>query len=142
MMNRSTRLNFLLLLSVGLTLGSCKDEPTQMAGIDGSGTTPGPIVTFGTITGFGSVMVNGVRYDTSNATFLVDGQIATETSLAVGDVVIVRGSVDVGGATGSADNVIFDDIVEDLEKRGTLDTGLVGDTFGAFHGARPTVSIT
>ena len=112
MMNRSTRLNFLLLLSIGLTLGSCKDEPTQMAGIDGSGTTPGPIVTFGTITGFGSVMVNGVRYDTSNATFLVDGQIATETSLALGDVVLVRGSVDDSGATGSADNVIFDDIVE------------------------------
>ncbi len=108
MMNRSTRLNFLLLLIIGLPLGSC--------GIDGSGepsgTTPGPIVTFGTITGFGSVIVNGVRYDTSNATISVDGQTATETSLALGDVVLVRGTIDDSGVTGAANNIIFDDIVE------------------------------
>jgi hypothetical protein len=58
------------------------------------------------------VIINGVRYDTSNATFTVDGQAAMEANLAVGDVVLVRGTVNDDGVTGDADSVIFDDIVE------------------------------
>ena len=38
----------------------------------------------GTLDGFGSVIVNGVRYDTSQATFIVNGETATEDQLAVG----------------------------------------------------------
>ena len=51
-----------------------------------------PVATYGTVTAFGSVWVNGVRYDTSRATIKVDDQIATERDLHVGDVVRVIGT--------------------------------------------------
>ncbi len=118
-MSRLTKLNFLLLLLAAVCTNSCGSGSTQVAAIDGSGITDPPpppvassVVTFGTITGFGSVVINGVRYDTSDATFTVDGQVAMETDLAVGDVVIVRGTVNDDGMTGTANSVIFDDIVE------------------------------
>lgn len=121
-MSKLASLNFLLLSFVGLCVSSCGGGSTQVAAIDGSGITDTPpppppsvassVVTFGSITGFGSVIINGVRYDTSNATFTVDGQPAMETDLAVGDVVLVRGTVNDDGTTGAADSVIFDDVVE------------------------------
>jgi hypothetical protein len=113
MMNRSTRLNFLLLLSIGLTLGSCKEGPVQMAGIDGSGTTPPKdAVAFGTITGFGSVTVNGVIYDTTDAVFTVNRETGTQDDLAIGDVVLIQGTINEDGAAGNANSVDFDDNVK------------------------------
>jgi hypothetical protein len=122
-MIKFTSLNFLLLIVLSLSVTSCDGGATQVAAIDGSGITDTPppppppsvassVVTFGSITGFGSVIINGVRYDTSNATFAVDGQPAMESDLAIGDVVIVRGTVNDDGITGDADSVIFDDIVQ------------------------------
>ena len=77
------------------------------AGIDRGG-----VVTSGTITGFGSVHVNGVRYVTSAAAFVIDDQPGSETDLRVGQVVRIEGTLDAGGTTGIATRVIFDDEVE------------------------------
>jgi hypothetical protein len=73
----------------------------------------------GKITGFGSVYVNGVEYETNGATYEVDDASASDDSaLSVGMVVKIRGSVNADGRTGSASSISYDDeiegIVEDL----------------------------
>ena len=75
-------------------------------GIDRSGNS------VGTVTGFGSVFVNGIEFSTSGATITKDGQSATERDLRVGQVVQVIGSRDEARATGTATQIIFDDNVE------------------------------
>ena len=52
----------------------------QIAGIDRGGA---PAVTSGPISGFGSVIVNDIRFDTSNTSITIDGQparIQTQTA--------------------------------------------------------------
>ena len=80
--------------------------PPPTGGITGSGVAVGPI------TGFGSVIVNGVTYDTSSATFTKDGLAATQDDFSVGQVVLVKGSIDDDGTNATADTVEFDDVVE------------------------------
>ena len=90
----------------------------QVAGIDGRGANPPPppvavsVVSVGTITGFGSVIVNGIRYETGSAAVTVDGNVGAESDLAVGQVVIVRGTLNSDGTTGVASQIDYDDIVE------------------------------
>jgi hypothetical protein len=68
------------------------------AGIDGSGAKPELSAT-GPINGFGSVIVNGVHYNTDNARVLVRGELADEVDLNVGDyVTVVGGTNDQGEA--------------------------------------------
>lgn len=86
--------------------GSGGDDAT--GGIDRGGVT----IAQGTISGFGSVIVNGVRYSTSGATITVDDQPGTESDLRVGQVVRVEGTVDAGGTTGTARSIRYDDEVE------------------------------
>ncbi|MEE4301594.1 MAG: DUF5666 domain-containing protein [Pseudomonadales bacterium] len=66
----------------------------------------------GTITGFGSIIVNGVRYETDSATILDDDDAIDETSLAVGEYVVVTGTVDQDGTTRVASRVLYDAEVE------------------------------
>ena len=65
----------------------------------------------GPISTFGSVVVNGVTYDTSAATFVVNDAAATEAELSVGDVVLVEGTLNADGVTGTASTVTYDDLV-------------------------------
>lgn len=77
-----------------------------VGGIGRNGIAVGPISTFG------SVVVNGVRYDTSTASFTIDDASGTEDDLRVGDVVTVTGTIDDNGTTGTAETVTFDDSVK------------------------------
>jgi len=77
-------------------------------GISGSGAP----IALGTIDAFGSIFVNGVEFDTTNAEIIVDGQVSTEDDLNVGMVVTVQGTINEDGVTGTADVVIFDDEVQ------------------------------
>ena len=102
----------LVLAGCGGGGGGSTAEPAPVA------TTPPPsasttraMQTTGPITNFGSVFVNGVRYDTSQATFRVDGRPATEAALRVGHIVTVRGRVDDDNENGIASDVYYDDIV-------------------------------
>ena len=63
-------------------------DGTDGGGIDGTG------MPFGTITGFGSVLVNGIEFSTGNATIKLDDSSAAQSSLRVGRVVCVDGSID------------------------------------------------
>ena len=73
------------------------------AGISGSGKA------VGVITQFGSIFVNGIEYDTSDAVIVVNGVLATEDDLGVGMVVFIQGTVNEDGVTGVAEVVIVDD---------------------------------
>ena len=76
------------------------------------------VVSSGVITRFGSVYVNGVRYDTSNAQIVSadDGSVIIENPsniqlrqyLGLGQVVTVRGSSNSDGSNGVASSVVFD----------------------------------
>ena len=48
----------------------------------------------GPISTFGSVVVNGVRYDTSSAVFTVNGLSGSQDDLSVGQVITVSGTID------------------------------------------------
>jgi hypothetical protein len=85
-------------------------------GATGSNTT-------GRITGFGSVYVNGVEYDTDGANITIDGVVSTETDLAVGMLVNVDGTEN--GATGTALSVSFVDNVEGVVTQTVAGGGLV-----------------
>ena len=84
------------------------NNPPPTGGITGTGV----VMASGPISGFGSVIVNGVTYDTSTATFTKDGNAATQDDFAVGEVVLVTGTIDDNNTTGTADSVVFDDTVE------------------------------
>jgi hypothetical protein len=83
-------------------------DPPQTGGITGTGI----VRANGPISGFGSVIVNGVTYDTSAATFTKDGSAATQDDFAVGEFVFVSGTIDDNNQTGTASSVVFDDTVE------------------------------
>ena len=59
----------------------------------GDGGSGGTEVSYGGITGFGSVWVNGVRFDTSATTIRLDDRTVTQDSLRIGMLVRVDGSI-------------------------------------------------
>jgi hypothetical protein len=86
-------------------------------GSDSGTTTSGSSITSGVITGFGSVFVDGVEFETDASSFsLDDGDdgLEDENGLAVGMVVTVTGTVHADGVTGSASHIEFDDELEGI----------------------------
>lgn len=80
----------------------------QIAGIQGSGAPVAAGVTAtGPISGFGSVFLGGIEYDTSGAQIRIDDQPATEAQLRVGQVITLRGSLSSDGKTGTATEIAF-----------------------------------
>ncbi|MBL4711767.1 MAG: hypothetical protein JKX75_04610 [Gammaproteobacteria bacterium] len=74
------------------------------AGIGGSG-----YISSGSVSGFGSVFVNGVEYETGSAIFDIDGSDGTEGDLAIGMIVQVNGTINSDGVTGTATSISYDD---------------------------------
>ncbi len=79
-------------------------------GSDTTAATSANTATVGTITGFGSVFVNGVEYETNSASITIDGSPATEADLAVGMVARLDGSA--SGSTGVALSI---NVADELE---------------------------
>jgi len=111
------------ILLTAFLIGAC-------GGGGGGSTTPPPVVNppppppsggitrtgvafaTGPVTGFGSVIVNGIHYDTSGALFTKDGLSTTQDDLAVGHNVVVTGTIDDNNTNAVATNVDFNDNVE------------------------------
>jgi hypothetical protein len=87
-------------------LAACGGSGTQTAGIDRGGVAS-PVSVVGPITGFGSIVVNGVHYNVDKASVVVDGDPATASDLELGQVVTIAGERDASGATGTANQVLF-----------------------------------
>jgi hypothetical protein len=98
----------LMMLAVALFSG-CNPTATMVAegGIGGTG------IAMGRVAQIGSVYVNGVHYNTDNASFVVDGQQYDNSNshIAVGMVVRVTGSIDNAAATGIAESVVYDSLL-------------------------------
>src|SRR5262245_57771045 len=77
-------------------------------GDTGSTDTTPEAVHQGTIDGFGSVIVNGVRFDDSRARFQLDDDSVAESALKLGMRAEVRGSVSGDGTRGTASSVSVD----------------------------------
>ena len=75
---------------------------TPPPGGGGTGGTPPATASVdiikGRITGFGSVFIDGQRFDTADATFSKDDEDVTEDDLAVGMVVEIQGDISAGMA--------------------------------------------
>jgi len=71
-------------------------------GIEGSGQS---ITSAGVVTAKGSIFVNDVEYDLTGAEITIDGDVASEEDLDVGQIVIVEGDVNDDGVTGTAQRV-------------------------------------
>ena len=85
-----------------MTLASCGgDEQVAEGGIGGTGISSGPI------NGFGSIIVNGIRFDVSQAQILMGGVESTEGDLRHGMVVAVYGDIDESNNTGVATKVVY-----------------------------------
>ncbi len=69
------------------------------------------VVTSGTITAFGSVFVNGVRYDVSAASLTKNDTTVAQSALSVGEVALVHGREDAQSGQGAADSVDVEDRV-------------------------------
>jgi Domain of unknown function (DUF5666) len=106
-----------------------------VAGCGGGGSSdviapPPPVlatstVVVGAITGFGSIFVNGVEFDTSASTFSVDDNPGIESDLSVGQVVRISGTISDDRLTGVADDVTFDNSVEGTISSIDLTTGTI-----------------
>ncbi len=93
----------------------------------------------GVITGFGSIYVNGVEYETDTAGVHIDGLASDETSLAIGDIITLQGTVNPDGTTGVATAVTCNDELEGY----VLDTsGLLIDGTGTINVMGQIVTIT
>jgi hypothetical protein len=98
-------------------------------GIGGTG-----VVATGTITGFGSVFVNGVEFETTGSSFDIDDDsAATEGDLALGMVVTIVGTINNDGVTGTANSIQYDDEVEGPVSNDPLENSdMTTKTFNVF----------
>ena len=69
------------------------------------------IMSTGVITGFGSIFVNGIHFQTSGATIRKNGQVVDQSQLAVGEVARLKGQANESDETGNADEVDVDESV-------------------------------
>jgi len=112
---------------------------TACSGGGGTTSTTSPDTVVGVITGFGSIYVNGVEYETDTANVQIDGLASVETSLAIGDIITLQGTVNPDGTTGIATTVISNDEVEGY----VLDTSnLLMDGTGTINVMGQIVTIT
>lgn len=87
--------------------GGSSGGSTQTAGIGGTG------VAAGKATGFGSIYVNGRKFNTDESQFIVDGDDTLgQDDLAVGMYVKLRVKTKDGNLTGKALEVVYDDEVQ------------------------------
>ena len=131
-MNRIHNTIFMLPLVGTLLLGGCGGgDPFSVAegGIGGTG------ISTGTVTGIGSIKVNGVTFNTDNAAIYVEGTRVDDQcppaataeeclrdylGFNEGQVVRVVGSFNADGRTGTADAVYYNDSIEGPVEVGSI----------------------
>jgi len=126
-------------VATSLLLVSCGGGALNLSegGIGGSG------FSIGKITAFGSIWVNGVRYDVSQAQFTRDGAIASgQGDYRIGETITIGGSVNADGISGVATSVTFEDALEgtvtavsnDGETVTVMGQTVLTDALTVFHG--------
>lgn len=121
-MNTRVCRNIALVAAIVLTVSACGGGE-NMAG----GGTGGTGVSFGTVTGFGSIFVNGVEFSTSGATISRDDVSISESELRKGMIVEVRGSI-ASGTSGTAATVTVEEAVRGRVEALPTGTPITGAT--------------
>ncbi len=107
------------ILSASLGMVGCSSSSTPSADATGTDTS----VT-GRITGFGSVFVDGVEYDTGTTTVIRDGvevTVPADDALRIGMIVTLSGTAN--GNQGTATSIEFNDDLEGLVQANGLAAG-------------------
>jgi hypothetical protein len=108
------KISRLTLGALALTLAACGGSSNS--GGDSqppAGQQPTPVTVAGKVTGFGSIYVNGIRFETNSATYDLDDTAgSSDSDVSVGMYVVVTGSLNADGVSGTADSVYYDDDVE------------------------------
>ncbi len=94
-------------LAAVLMLAACGGGSVPVSNMNNSVS----VATSGVITAFGSVFVNGVRYDVSAAHLQKNGKSVAQSALAVGEVALLHGWQDRASGECSADSVDVEDNV-------------------------------
>jgi len=100
---------FILLVLLFITACNGGDEDSSNiagGGIGGTGISIGPI------SAFGSIFVNGIKFETDNTVITVNGQPKHESDLKVGMVVQIEGIIDSDSNTGNAARIDFNENVK------------------------------
>ena len=97
--------------AAALSLAACSGGGSSNDGAPQSAAQSVPVISSGAVTGFGSVFVNGVRFETSSAAFTINGRPGTQADLRVGHIVRIHGHRD-GAGNSTADRIDFDDLVK------------------------------
>lgn len=96
-----------VLISSTLMLSGCGGSSNN------SDTATGGTLTSGIITGFGSVYVNGIKFETDTASYDVDDDVnADQSDLRVGMRVKINGTINADGLTGTADTITYENELE------------------------------
>jgi len=113
-MNTKTLALRILVATLLILLAACSG-PNLSYEISGPGITPDwqpwtdeAITAYGVNTGDGRVILNDVAYASQHAVVTIDGRPGLPAELRPGQVVLVRGRIDDGGLTGTADRIDCD----------------------------------
>jgi len=100
-----TRRNWLVLTAsaAATALTACGGGGSTLAGMPGTGGTG--IYAQGSISGFGSVILNNVKYDDTGATVMIDGLTAQSQDLRLGMVAVIQGNLSTDVTLGSASSI-------------------------------------
>ncbi len=136
---RVKQLSLSALLTLLVFLGGCGEGALQLAdGIGGTG------ITVGRLTGFGSVYVNGIHFNTDNAQFVRDNNNASaQDDFNIGEIIRVEGKVNADSKTGTASKVIYSDVIQGSVTQSAngrmlsvMEQVVTTDQLTVFHGFR------
>lgn len=96
---------------LGACGGGSSSSPAPLALNSPAATIGTPQVAKGSISGFGSVFVNGVEWETDDCRVSIDGAPGDESQLKVGDIVQVKGTIDDDG-TATCETMEYDAEIE------------------------------
>ncbi len=105
-----SRFSLIVILTVLVACGGGASNSSTPTVIDPPTSQSIPTETTGVITGFGSVFINGVEYETDAASVSIDDDDnASETDLQLGMVVTLNGEINDDGKTGKANSIHYDE---------------------------------
>ena len=128
-MRQAHHQNLLSGMVLFVVLASCGPTPQAGGGIGGTGHLAS-VVASGPITGFGSIFVSGIEYDTSHTSIMVDGNRGNQSDLKKGMIVRVNATVPERSGMNepllrTANTVLYEDTVEGFVQSVAADgTGL------------------
>ena len=99
-----TRRHWLMLAGATLMTG-CGGGNNVVAALPGTGGTGSPLYAQGSISGFGSVIINNTKFDDLQAMVHIDGVAATSADLRLGMVAIVQGLRGADPTLGTANSI-------------------------------------